>query len=462
MRPTVSLPYLLALLTLAAAGGCRPGEPEPPPLRPLVLVTIDTLRADHVGAYGYPRETTPFLDRLAEQGVVFENAFSASSHTAPSHASMMTSLQPFQHGLLENGHPLPPGHHTLADLLSAAGFRTAAFTSVGFLEELAQGFDHFDAAWRTGDHTTDAALSWLDAREPGAPPFFLWLHLYDPHKLRGPREKLRPDAARLRLESPEARRRFLDFLEERGLPPGYYPSEEVLFERYDLYDAGIRFADRQVARLHGRVQRIAPGARWIVTSDHGEGLGSHDYDEHGRYLYDEQIQVPLIVAGVDGPPRRVRRLVRLVDLYPTVAAWLGRPTPIPGEAPGPAPVQGYPLLSEPGGQGALSPRLTFAERRPKDGAAHRRRWEDGEVHSFRGRDFKYIYHSQGTDELYDLARDPLELDDLTAEAPDRAAALRQALLAYLEGTAVRGGARTRERGTLREHEKELRALGYID
>jgi arylsulfatase A-like enzyme len=462
LRPAVTTPLLLALLTLPAAGGCRPGAPDPPPLRPLVLVTIDTLRADHLGAYGYPRETTPFLDRLAEGGVLFENAVSASSHTAPSHASIMTSLQPFQHGLLENGHPLPPGHHTLADLLAASGYQTAAFTSVGFLVELGQGFDHFDAAWRTGDRTTDAALAWLDARGAGAPPFFLWLHLYDPHKLKGPRETLQADAERLRLEAPEARRRFLDYLEARGLPQGFYPDEEALLERFDLYDAGIRFADRQVARLYQRVQEIAPDARWVVTSDHGEGMGNHEYDEHGRYLYDEQIRVPLIVAGVDGPPRRVRRMVRLVDLYPTVADWLGRPAPTPGEAPGLAPVQGYPLLSEPGETGALSPRLAFAERRPKDRAAHRRRWEEGEVYSLRGREFKYVYHSQGPDELYDLAADPMELHNLVGEAPDRAAALRAALLAYLEGTAVGGAPRTADEDAFREHEKELRALGYID
>jgi arylsulfatase A-like enzyme len=425
-------------------------------------VTIDTLRADHVGAYGYPRDTTPFLDRLAAEGVLFENAFSASSHTGPSHASMMTALQPFQHGLLENGHPLPPGHRTLADLLAGEGYETAAFTSVGFLSELAQGFDHFDAAWRTGDATTDAALAWLDAREPEAPPFFLWLHLYDPHKLRGPRQKLQSDAERLRLGTPEARRRFLDYLEARGLPPGYYPSEEVLLERFDLYDAGIRFADRQVARLHSRVREVAPGARWIVTSDHGEGMGNHEYDEHGQYLYDEQIRVPLILGGVDGPPRRERRMVRLVDLYPTVAAWLGRPVTATGQAPGAPPVQGYPLLGEPGPAGPLSPRLAFGERRPKDRAAHRRRWEDGEVYSLRGRDFKYIHHSEGADELYDLVADPLELRNLAGEAPERTATLREALLAYVGGAGAPGGRRPADEDALREHEKELRALGYID
>jgi arylsulfatase A-like enzyme len=457
LRSPAALRALVALLALPLAVGCRPDERAPAPLRPLVLVTIDTLRADHVGAYGYPRDTTPFLDRLAAGGVRFENAYSASSHTAPSHASIMTSLQPFQHGLLENGLPLPPGNHTLADLLAGAGYDTAAFTSVGFLAELSQGFGRIDSQWRTGDLTVDAAIDWLDrleGREADERPFFLWVHLYDPHNLRGPRTKLEPDAELLRLTAPEARRGFLDYLKARGVPPDFYPSEDVLLERYDVYDAGIRFADRQVARLYERVQASHPDTRWIVTSDHGEGLGNHEYDDHGRYLYDEQIRVPLIVAGVGGPPRRVERMVRLVDLYPTVAAWLG---PAAGGAASPH-AQGYPLFSKPGAGADLSPRLAFSERRPKDRARNRRKWEDGEIYAFRGEDFKYVYHASGKDELYDLARDPLELDNRIGADPERAAALRAALESYLLATAGPG----REHGAdLLRHQEELRALGYL-
>lgn len=455
-------PALAALLApaLPLLAGCGGGTAAPEP-RPLVLVTIDTLRADHVGTYGYPRETTPFLDRLAERGMVFENAFAASSHTAPSHASLMTSRQPFQHGLRENGGYLPAGSHTLADLLSGAGYDTAAFTSVSFLVELGQGFDHMDAGWRAGDQTVDRAIAWLDARESAA-PFFLWVHLYDPHRLPGPREKLQPDAAFLRAAGPEERRRFLDHLAARGLPPDFYPDEETVLARHDLYDAGIRFADRQVGRLYQRVQRTDPDTRWIVTSDHGEGLGNHHYDDHGRYLYDEQLRVPLIVAGTGAPPGRVERMVRLVDVYPTVVAWLEADRGSAGAAipAGYAP-QGHPLFGEPDAAAPLPPRLAFAERRPKDDGVHQRRWEDGEVLALRGADFKYIYHSEGADELYDLAADPLELDNRIAGAPDRAEALRGALLRYLEGSGRRAGSPAPAAGEDSKHEAELRALGYL-
>jgi arylsulfatase A-like enzyme len=456
-------PALAALLALPLLAGCG-GGPDATEPRSLVLVTIDTLRADHVGAYGYPRPTTPFLDRLAERGVVFENAFSASSHTAPSHASLMTSRQPFQHGLLANGGSLPAGSHTLADLLAAAGYDTAAFTSVSFLVELGQGFGHFDAAWRSGDETVDAAIAWLDARPAGAAPLFLWVHLYDPHRLPGPREKLQPDAELLRAAGPEARRRFLDHLAGRGLPPDFYPGEDAVLERYDLYDAGVRFADRQVGRLYHQVEESEPEARWIVTSDHGEGLGNHHYDDHGKYLYDEQLRVPLIVAGAGGPPRRVERMVRLVDVYPTVAAWLGgeRGSVAAALIPPRYVIQGYPLFEEPAAAGPLPPRLAYAERRPKGKASHQRRWEDGDILALRGADFKYIYHSEGGDELYDLAADPLELDNRIAASPDRAEVLRGALLGYLDGSGRRAGSPASAAGDEdSEHEAELRALGYL-
>ncbi len=448
----------LAALVLALAAGCRPGPAAPVRLQPLVLVTIDTLRADHVGAYGYPRDTTPFLDQLAARGVLFEQVVSASSHTAPSHASLMTSRQPFQHGLLKNGQRLPPDNYTLAQMLSAAGYEAAAFTSVSFLAELGQGFQHVDAAWRTGDLTVDAAIAWLDARKATDKPFFLWVHLYDPHQLKGPREKLLADAALLRLADAAQRGRFLAYLAEHGVPPGFYPDEAAMLRRYDLYDAGIRFADRQVGRLYRHVALADPATRWIVTSDHGEGLGSHAYDEHGKYLYDEQVLVPLVVTGVEGPARRVAEMVRLVDVFPTVASWLGHPSPA---APAP---QGFPLFgrpAQPDQPDRLSPRFAFSQRRPWQRTRNLRSWMEGDVFSLRTRNLKYIYSSGGKDELFDLAKDPLELDNRIALDPQAAAKLRQLVARYLESSARQAPAPGDDRDEATEHDAELKALGYL-
>jgi choline-sulfatase len=455
---------LLALLgagalSLLAAAACR--DPAARPWRgSVVLVTIDTLRADHLGCYGYPRDTSPFLDGLAARSVRFENALSSSSNTAPSHASIMTSLQPFQHRLLKNGQALDPSLYTLAAMFHDAGYETAGFVSVGFLGELSAGFDHFDAKWRSGDQTVDHALAWLAARQiparSPAAPFFLWVHLYDPHQLPGPRDKLQPDLEVLGSWPREEQDRFFsDLIGKRGVPTDFYPSREDLLHRYDVYDSGIRFADRQLRRLYERVGEVSPGARWVVTADHGEGLGNHHYDEHGRFLYDEQLRVPLIVAGLDGPPRRVDRLVRLVDVYPTLAGWIGGRLP---EAPA---IQGYPLLGPAGEARDLPPGFAFAQRRPKGHLAHHRGWEEGEIVALRSLDAKYVFHSQGTDEFFDLRRDPLELDNRIEEPSATKEALRQRLRAYLRTLLATAGRIDDRALDTTAHDEELKALGYL-
>jgi arylsulfatase A-like enzyme len=174
----VRVAMFVAVLTLPHSS-CR-SSPEPP--RNVILVTIDTLRADHVGAYGYPRPTTPFLDDLAGRGVLFENAFSSSSHTAPSHATMFTSVYPQAHGVLENGTALPEDLDTLAETLRDNGYQTAAFTSVRFLELLGRGFEHFDADRRLGGGTVTAARGWLASDRDADRPLFLWVHVYDVHQ----------------------------------------------------------------------------------------------------------------------------------------------------------------------------------------------------------------------------------------------------------------------------------------
>ena len=439
--------------------GCRQlsVESEHPPSS-VVLVTIDTLRADHLGSYGYPREVSPFLDTLAEGGLRFENVISPCPHTAPAHASILTSLQPFQHGLVKNGQGLPSEFETLGELFKGQGYDTAGFASVGFLSELRRGFDTFRARWGAGDQTVDSALSWLSERGDVDKPFFLWLHLYDPHALKGPRENLREDVLALQEETSENPARFVEFLvEQHGIDPTVFASQERLLQRYNTYDAGIRFADRQIERLYRQVQSLDPETLWVITSDHGEGMGNHAYVDHGRYLYSEQIEVPLILYGPGLASSVVPRLVRLVDIYPTLAEWLGVP-----EASSSIPSQGYSLFSDsPKAEGPLSPRVAFTQRRPKDGAKHRQRWEDGEVRAVQTLRHKYISRSSGEDEFFDLELDPWELENLVGDSSKVEESLRQLLERYFSTAGRSSPDPSLDSDLATEHDEELRALGYL-
>jgi arylsulfatase A-like enzyme len=274
----------------------------------LVLVTLDTTRPDHLGAYGGEAKVSPVFDSLARTGILFEACDSASPLTLPSHATMLTGLYPAAHGLRTNGSGrLGPSLPTLASVLADRGWRTAAFLSSSVLDRrhgLDRGFEIYDdrmdaSGERRGDETLRRALAWLQSA-PGE-PYLLWLHLFDPHAPYRPPEPY----ATLHRESP--------------------------------YDGEIAFADAMLGRLLAHLWRgTAPtsdGPLLCVVGDHGEGLGDHGEAEHGLLLYQSTLAVPLLIAGSDLEPRRVSRPVRTVDLFPTLLALLEVPPP-PGARPG--------------------------------------------------------------------------------------------------------------------------------
>jgi arylsulfatase A-like enzyme len=288
----------------------HPGPAEPEYDR-VVLVTLDTLRADHVSSYGYPRATTPFIDSLAARGARFTRALAAVSHTAPSHATMLTGLVPAVHGVVHNGGELDPAAADLAEVFGAAGYETAAFLNVQFLAGIAESFGH--VAVRAlgggqgrrrvldGGHVVDAALEWLDGERTGA-RFLLWVHLYDPHKWKDVVLELEGSAAPIWPGATPAG--FLErVLDLHGLPPAVegepytvdwrvekktghqldVRSAERFLRCIDAYDALTLFADGQVERLSRALAALdLPGRTlWVVTSDHGEGLASHGVAGHG-------------------------------------------------------------------------------------------------------------------------------------------------------------------------------------
>jgi arylsulfatase A-like enzyme len=449
------LPILVA--SLIALAGCAPSGSDRP-FDSVFLITIDTLRADHVGAYGYPRPTTPFLDQLASQGVLFENAYSSSSHTAPSHASIFTSLYPESHGVQTNGTAmLPDRYTTLAESFARLGYETAAFTSTRFLREISHGFQHVDippagraGLYRRARGTLSQTLEWLEDRDADI-PVFVWVHLYDVHErgARGPHRKFLPG-----LRSSVDRAELEMFLENSlGLDSlGRNRRRQI-----DAYDAQLAYADSEIKgfyRAFGELRPDAP-ALWVVTADHGEGLGNHNYMGHGRYLYREQLRVPLIfhASPAHWQPSRVPAMVRLVDLYPTLLGLVRSSTEDTIQT-----MEGIslvPLLRYPDRVPPID--YLFAQRhRFQDVREH---WESGPVIAAQNLHEKYIHYGSRPDEYYDLRSDPLELNNLAGQNLPEAERLRTWLMErYLELQQEAPD----EQEILPQHAEELKALGYIN
>ncbi|MEM9598183.1 MAG: sulfatase [Acidobacteriota bacterium] len=323
----------------------------------VVVISYDTLRSDRMSLYGNPRPTSPNLDRwAAERGTVFDQAVAAAPWTLPSHVSMFTGLEAFRHGV-ELDMPAPEGLDLLAELLRARGYRTLGVTGGGYLSPgygLDQGFDRFrywtrDPTLLPLDQISDGdidaqelgsglghALSWLD--EHADIPFFLFFHTYEMHRRSRGRQpwfdqwsEHAGTEARLRVYRPEERQRDgferrleLQLIPEAGAEPVALPEDHEDLP-YDLYDSCLAYADEAFAQLLGRLDELALSERTLVvfTSDHGELLGEHGLTGH-IYLYEDNVLVPLIMAGPGVPTgTRVERQVRSIDIVPTLLDLLG-------------------------------------------------------------------------------------------------------------------------------------------
>jgi arylsulfatase A-like enzyme/Tfp pilus assembly protein PilF len=405
---------LLAAGILLAVGCSRRAERSP--AAPVVLISVDTLRADRLPAYGYRGVSTPALDALAGDSIVFENAYAQAPLTLPSHATLLTGLLPTQHGVRDNvGFRLAPSHATIAAALKERGYATGAAVSSFALRKdrgLAAGFDMYDDDFgpgsldeRAGPETVKRLESFVESHVDR--PLFLFLHLYEPHTPYAPPEPFR-DAYSTRPYDGEVAAAdaavggFVAFLKER-----------------DLYDRALI----------------------VFLSDHGEGLGDHGEDEHGVFLYRETIRVPLFVKppGSSGKTRRVHAPVGLIDVFPTVAEAAG--FPVGKELPG---------LSLAGGfvDGSNSrPRRIYSETlypRLQLG------WSDLAALT----DDRFSYIEAPRPELYDLVADPGQMRDLAPARPPALRAMRAELLALQKPAAVP------EKQSSEELEK-LGSLGYI-
>jgi len=450
---------LASILLLVVAGGCA--APQAPSQR-IILVTIDTLRADHLGAHGYPRGVSPFLDSLAERSVVFEQAFSSSSHTAPSHASLFTSLQPAQHRLLVNGELLDDQLLTIAELLSEQGYRTAAFTPVKFLNGLAAGFDHFSSseAYEPADAVLTRAFEWLE--ENGADTMsFVWIHLYDVHEWVAPKHLQRGEVRWVRenaeLQGGELRQWLV---EHHGLPAELSEGGVPIVRSINRYDGQLYAVDKALKSFYGKLgaRELLDESIWFITSDHGEGLGNHHRMGHGRYIYDEQIHGPLLIhSPTDGLAiGRVSNMVVLVDVAPTIAALVEssmetQAIPVVGQSI-------LPLLHDRRARWTVTE--TFSQRRPADERRVKEGWLPGDVYATRSDDRKLIINTEGSCEYYYLGADPFEIDNVCDPfEPDVAELIRLLTEAYegmqSQGEAMHSGVASPE------VIEELKALGYL-
>jgi arylsulfatase A-like enzyme len=404
--------------------------------------------------------------------VLFERAYSSCSHTAPAHASLLTGLHPSQHGVRRNGMGLPAGraesYRTLAELLGERGYDSAGFSAVSFLRSVSRGFARFEgggADWHAyvqADALVERALLWLRSKRPGD-RFLLWLHLFDPHAPQRAPEELLREFTPATPAAAEALAR--DAYERRGVVPGFYKDAQALARVHGAYDAEIRLADRALSRLFDalQVRRFLDDGLLLVTSDHGEGLGSHSYEGHGARLYEEQIRVPLIVYRPGGPAgRRVGGLVRHVDVVPTLLDLVGAPFEQPGfDVPGRS-LRGClaaTQCSPPAAAGFAQRRLAAERPRPRAGARGGGA-RLGETYSLQDEAWKFIENARGRDELFDLRSDPLERHNLLRVAPARAETMREAARRIFE-SARQQGQRVSPTAPDASVQDELRALGYV-
>ena len=460
---------LTVAVGLLAAAGCARSDRAPD----VVLFVIDTLRADRVGAYGHSRPTTPHLDALAGESVVFERAYAPAPWTLPSVVSLLTSTFPCEHGVVLDGQRIAPSLVPLAERLKGAGYATASFYAnpyAGPMTGLGRGVDHLEAVpFAEGS----VVAPWLDRTRDR--PLFLYVHNVEPHDpYEAPAEvvaRFGSDAStQVRANRLVGRYRQLSRVDwGAGRPPGTTDNtaqqQAAAAELANLrpavealYDADVFEADR---RLGSVIEALRARGRFddtllMVVADHGEEFGEHGAWQHDQSLYEELVRVPLVVRlpGGRSGGTRVATPVSLVDVVPTVAEVLSRPELARG-------ARGRSLLGAEARSGkipAISQRVNLKKYfRP---LAELRGERNVAIVSGT---WKGVWNQDpDTFELYDLAEDPGETRDLAGAAAERAASLRAEARAWLEQCA-HGDPTTAPAGALDPETRErLRALGYVD
>ncbi len=467
----------ILLLLLAFSLSCAPSSgPEAlvdRPPRHVLLITVDTLRADHLGLYGYARDTTPFLDQRAPTALVFERAIAQWPKTGTSFASFFTGQYPLTSGLTHRASiRIPEAYLTLPEFMKDQGFTTLAVVSNAVLskeKDWHRGFDRFLETWAASSQEEDDPMAfrrWLNAprveemalplleEQANAERIFFWLHYSDPH-----RPYLLPPGE----TNPFLEDQYYTGETKAEFEPGKRVSTR-LGDQDDLkyyvaqYDANIRVVDRSIETFLKKAESlgILEESLVIITADHGESLGEHGYFfGHGRLPYNNAARVPLVVFGAGVQPGRVERPVELIDLYPTLERWVGQEVPVPG-------LEGDSLLDlfeDP--KSAVSTenqRYAFASAGGGRPLTHYRFIQDER--------FKVVYHPKRKRreawwEFYDLEKDPEEAHNLVDDPPPETRVLTHALKEWMgDRDWIQPPKEHREEAS-QETARALKALGYV-
>jgi arylsulfatase A-like enzyme/Tfp pilus assembly protein PilF len=427
MRKMAVLLFLLAAIAGAGFYYWKASSSKMIPPKNVLLITIDTLRSDHLGIYGYAPAQTPNIDRWAQQGARFLNATSTTPLTLPSHSSIMTGTYPLEHGVRDNGgFYLDEKWNTLAEILQTSGMKTGGFVSAFVLDHrwgIAQGFqeyfDHFelskfkmvslDSVQRRGDETLNEALSWIDKNKRSR--FFAWIHFYDPHTPYDPPDPFRAD--------------FQD-------------------RPFGLYDGEISYVDNLIGRIQDYLEKnnLTNTTAIVLMSDHGESLGEHEETGHGFFVYDATMHIPLIIVMPGQKPVIVGDQVRSIDVYPTICDALG-------------------VKSDPAVRGVSLLPLMHGKTLPQKLTAYsesyypRFHYGWSELKALRTAEYKYI--DVPDREFYRLSKDPKEMENLYSTFSDKAAPFETELSKLLlQDTGVKMAQAMDD-----DSVEKLQALGYI-
>ncbi len=444
----------------------------------IILITIDTFRADHMGCYNYPWNTTPFMDSLAEQGVVFENAISQSATTCPSITSIFTGLYPSEHQIRANGFILDDSFTTLAEILRERGYYTVAFTSTDRhfkASNIDQGFDkyeepyntkkEFDSSYRPGEYTIKKAKEWLEKFDKNK-KFFLWIHLFDPHQpylvSKSEVYKYLPKKERMKF-----RKYLKDYKRESEC--NFYRKFKHLERQIIKYDTELHSNDSHVRNFFefAEKQGVNKNSLWIISGDHGEGLGQHNWGEHAMKIYQEEIHVPLIFySPVKKWNFRYSGVVENFNIFSTILDLTGELK----EKYGQHKISSKSLKNILESEGEIKiEQFAFTERQKLGRYEERKlKWprykifySEGEKYAIQNGNFKYIMRTKSFDEFFNLKEDPFELNNLISsdEYKSDRIRLKNRLLLLISG--LKKNSKISGRRANKETIEKLKSLGYV-